>query len=410
MDITFNCDKCGQNITIDETGAGQLVDCPKCGEPVEVPYRTKPSNVAVSRPVQSPQTEGGFSPASRSKSKATTIVLVALGIVVGASIGLFVRLSTKKASPDLFAEHTANVTRAGAGTSNSTVGTTPTKTTPLEVEETAKSQPSKGSSLVSFFTGSGSAAQSIERASLFKEHVLYDDAKRELILVITSQADRASKAKAMHLLGMIAFDENRISVALQTWKKLVTSYPDSEEAKAVGDRIKELAPIFGQLQKESLDNAVAESYINNGDFWSKGKEEIFTIDSSWIGNVQAAEKWYDKAIAEFPKSAAARLAYEKKMDTILGWKEIGEYGESYGIRASFAVYMPHLLETFAAFERDFPDAGTLQAFRYQIAQAYWRNADWENTRRWLNLIVEKDTGFDTFYVDLAKRRLQKVEH
>ena len=29
MDITFNCDKCGQPLTIDETGAGQLVDCPK---------------------------------------------------------------------------------------------------------------------------------------------------------------------------------------------------------------------------------------------------------------------------------------------------------------------------------------------------------------------------------------------
>jgi len=40
-DITFDCYKCGQNIVIDETGAGQLVDCPKCGTVLEVPYKSK---------------------------------------------------------------------------------------------------------------------------------------------------------------------------------------------------------------------------------------------------------------------------------------------------------------------------------------------------------------------------------
>ena len=37
MDITFQCDKCGQNIVIDEAGAGLKVDCPKCGQAVTVP-------------------------------------------------------------------------------------------------------------------------------------------------------------------------------------------------------------------------------------------------------------------------------------------------------------------------------------------------------------------------------------
>ena len=41
MDITFNCDKCGQSLTIDEAGAGQLVDCPKCRKPLEVPYKSE---------------------------------------------------------------------------------------------------------------------------------------------------------------------------------------------------------------------------------------------------------------------------------------------------------------------------------------------------------------------------------
>ena len=37
MDITFSCEKCGQNIVVDEAGAGITVDCPKCGKPVYVP-------------------------------------------------------------------------------------------------------------------------------------------------------------------------------------------------------------------------------------------------------------------------------------------------------------------------------------------------------------------------------------
>jgi len=41
MDINFRCDKCGQNLEVDEAGAGMTVDCPKCGKPVYVP--TKPT-------------------------------------------------------------------------------------------------------------------------------------------------------------------------------------------------------------------------------------------------------------------------------------------------------------------------------------------------------------------------------
>jgi len=37
MDIKFNCDNCGQDIVIDETGAGNIVDCPKCKTSVMVP-------------------------------------------------------------------------------------------------------------------------------------------------------------------------------------------------------------------------------------------------------------------------------------------------------------------------------------------------------------------------------------
>ena len=47
MDITFSCTKCGQHIAVDKSGAGLLVDCPKCGVPLEVPYSTSPESGKV---------------------------------------------------------------------------------------------------------------------------------------------------------------------------------------------------------------------------------------------------------------------------------------------------------------------------------------------------------------------------
>jgi ribosomal protein S27E len=37
MDITFNCDKCGQHIVIDEAGVGMKLPCPKCGNELTIP-------------------------------------------------------------------------------------------------------------------------------------------------------------------------------------------------------------------------------------------------------------------------------------------------------------------------------------------------------------------------------------
>src|SRR5437667_7567781 len=47
MDITFNCEKCGQHIVIDEAGAGLEVQCPNCSQPLAVP---KPVELLPSPP------------------------------------------------------------------------------------------------------------------------------------------------------------------------------------------------------------------------------------------------------------------------------------------------------------------------------------------------------------------------
>ena len=67
-------------------------------------------------------------------------------------------------------------------------------------------------------------------------------------------------------------------------------------------------------------------------------------------------------------------------------------------------------ETFGSFETAFPKVRILQAFRYQIVQAYGSHKDWSNARTWLQKIIEKGAGEDTFYTEAAKARLQKVEY
>jgi TolA-binding protein len=251
---------------------------------------------------------------------------------------------------------------------------------------------------------------SIERASLFKDHGLDSEAKAECIQILTSKKTAAEKATAYYLLGLIAFDQNRTRTAFETWTKLTKEFPDSKEAKEVANRNHELAQIVGENQRETLDNATAQSYLSSAEFWSNGKGSSFTIDSSWIPKVETAYKWYDKMIQEFPNTTAAKVAYEEKMRTTLGWTTSGEYREAFGIKKDSAKYTPILLSTFAEYEKAFPNSSSLQAFRYQIAQCYWGKGDWSTTREWLNTMVKKSEGEDSFYGDLARRRLEKVEY
>lgn len=257
---------------------------------------------------------------------------------------------------------------------------------------------------------SNCVAASIEKASMFTNYGLKKEAKLELINIIYSKSSDKDKAEAYYLLGAMAFDENNITIALKSWESLSKKYPASQQAKLISDRVGELAEIDGEAAKESIDNAVALSYLRHGDFWSRGKDSTFTIDSSWMPNVESAMKWYDKVIKEFPNTAASKVAYQDKLLTMLGWKERGKYGDAHGIKNDFGKYMPLLLNTFKAFEAEHPKASTLQAFRYQIAQAYWAKKDWRNTREWLNQIIELAGEKDSFYKDTAQRRLKKVEY
>ena len=261
-----------------------------------------------------------------------------------------------------------------------------------------------------FCTTCSAEVASVRKAEILNEHGLRAEATKELVDVLFGDAGVNEKAEAYYLLGSIAFNEKRITTALDTWTSLVEEYPNSKHAALVKDKISELAEIVGESTDEAINNVVAQSYLHHAEFWSEDKDSVFGIDSSWIPNVESAIKWYDKVIAEFPKSPAAERAYRGKLRTLLGWEESGRYSNTHGVKGNFNKYMPLLLEAFSSFEADLPRAGSLQAFRYQIAQAYWSNKDWERTREWLNRIITIAGDSESFYKDLAQRRLTKVEY
>jgi DNA-directed RNA polymerase subunit RPC12/RpoP len=53
MDVTFNCGWCGQQIVVDEAGAGLATECPKCGQPITVPSQ-EPSRAELSATKECP--------------------------------------------------------------------------------------------------------------------------------------------------------------------------------------------------------------------------------------------------------------------------------------------------------------------------------------------------------------------
>jgi hypothetical protein len=264
--------------------------------------------------------------------------------------------------------------------------------------------------LLTLIQMSALTAQDVALAKDFYIHGLKSRSLENFIEILHNpKTTPADKAEALYYMGQISFDEKSYATALSDWQSLIKQYPTAPRSIELKDRLNQLKEVFAKSTDAAIDSLVARSYINNGDVWSQDDRK-FTIDSSWLQHVELAVSWYDRAIKEFPNSSAAELAYQRKLFTIIGWRELGRDGESYGIKANPKKYMPQLLDTFSAFEAAYPKNGDLQGFRYQIAQAYWAQKDWANTKAWLNKIVEAGGGQTSFYVETAKARLGKIEY
>jgi|ERR1700731_3894166 len=257
--------------------------------------------------------------------------------------------------------------------------------------------------------------QAIELARDYYKHGVAEKAKEILIAAIHDRnVSAASKAEALYVLGQISFEQNRYSVAFDDWEQLIKAYPQTPQAKEISDRLTQLREVISKSAENQLSSAVASSYLHNGDFWSHSSQ-IFTIDSSWLPDVEMSIFWYDKLIKEFP--AEAEVGYRRKMFSLLGWRNDGS--DRGGVKADFVKYMPQLVDTFAKFEKDFPNSSSLQPFRFQIAQAYWlaeagtrteAKAGYEREARlWFAKIIEASHGVETFYTRCAKDRLQNFD-
>ncbi len=157
-----------------------------------------------------------------------------------------------------------------------------------------------------------------------------------------------------------------------------------------------------------VNSVVAGSYLSNGDFWASN-HDVFTIDSSFLEETELATSWYDRVIHEFAGSDDAEVAYRKKLFVLIGYREPGEYGRSWGVKQNYKLYMPKLLSAFAEMESAFPSDSSLQAFRYQIAQLYWVNEDKTNARLWLQKVIDKGDGSPSFYSEAAKARVENLK-
>ncbi len=251
-----------------------------------------------------------------------------------------------------------------------------------------------------------SHAQSYGKAEMLLDHGLTTEAQKELIDLVFSERNSPDKPKALNLLASIAVDKNNLQAAIDAWGRLIRMYPSSPEAVAAKNKLPLLTSVWGQVSEEMISDATARVLLRNADFWSKGRDKVFLIDASWIDNLEAAVFWYDTVITSYKGTTAARTAYEDKMRTLLGWEnDSGRLGKS--VPGAPVVILE---ETFREYEKAFPQAPAQQAFRFQVAQAYWRAKNWIKTKEMLTEIIDKDGGANSFYKDLAERRLKRVEH
>lgn len=70
MDIHFNCARCGQNLSVDEKGAGLSIECPTCKGRIPVPAR--PARSTPPPVLSSPSTPPSQSPAPASSGPSIT--------------------------------------------------------------------------------------------------------------------------------------------------------------------------------------------------------------------------------------------------------------------------------------------------------------------------------------------------
>jgi tetratricopeptide (TPR) repeat protein len=93
------------------------------------------------------------------------------------------------------------------------------------------------------------SAQSVAKAKLLHANKMFDDAKREAVAVVFSDATPSDKADALNLLGTIAVDQSDYEAAIKNWTELVERYPDTSAAKEAQAKL----PLARKLTSNAAD-------------------------------------------------------------------------------------------------------------------------------------------------------------
>ena len=178
---------------------------------------------------------------------------------------------------------------------------------------------------------------SVSRGLMLKMHGLEVDAKRAFIdLLYNDLAHEEDKADALYQLGLIAFNNKDIGLAIETWSLLIDEFPNTEKGRTVSVGIKYLLEDYDALvlesakeeisdRKEVMRDALAQSYLLNAQFWWDPPKQwgIYTFH---INQFTMAREWYDKVVTEFPRTDVAKKAmsyrfmlYKDGMEAY--WKE-----------------------------------------------------------------------------------------
>ena len=165
-----------------------------------------------------------------------------------------------------------------------------------------------------------------------------------------------------------------------------------------------------------------KTYLHNGNFYSEDKGRLLGVDTSFIDPLKASIYWYDKVIEEFPNTPECNQALKEKIKTIVGWKAgYGDNKRHYGLNGhtGSGEYFDMIEVTFKKLETDYPGDPHLEAYAYQVAQAYFYHIQvykhlypihiFESLKakyeEWLRKTIELARGRDTFYSHLAKMHL-----
>jgi hypothetical protein len=80
---------------------------------------------------------------------------------------------------------------------------------------------------------------------------------------------------------------------------------------------------------------------------TRPRETSDAFDDSYLEETELALHWYDRVIHEFPATDAAELAYRKKLFVLIGYREPGEHGRSWGVKEENGSYCGKVFVHFA---------------------------------------------------------------